>query len=260
MKNFKAFIALSVFTIAMNAFAMPAVIDLKAEGRGFFGNEYIKTLDSNEQIVFRFHDGRAHYVEQIMVTAEGAQRNYSFAKVYADGDEIATLGVPGRDPDYPIVVRGNVSELVLKVQDRSRVKILGFKIYTQRKVYSSYMGLGRDVRRGYNLEKWGESILDLVAEFQLQSEGTSLGSMETFDRYLKPLKRVAIKLQASDNARDARSLSTKNKAVELLNAIDEAAPLFESDLMLMDQRFDRLGLDLQTIKQDIIEKYDLERE
>ncbi len=136
MKNFKAFIALSVFTIAMNAFAMPAVIDLKAEGRGFFGNEYIKTLDSNEQIVFRFHDGRAHYVEQIMVTAEGAQRNYSFAKVYADGDEIATLGVPGRDPDYPIVVRGNVSELVLKVQDRSRVKILVFKIYTQRKVYT----------------------------------------------------------------------------------------------------------------------------
>lgn len=258
MKNIKAFLALSVFSIALNAFAIPAVIDLKAEGRGFFGNEYIRTLDSNEQIVFRFKDGRSHYVEQIMVTAEGAQRNYSFAKVYADGDEIATLGVPGRDPDYPIVVRGNVSELVLKVQDRSRVKILGFKIYTERKVYSSYLGMGRDIRRGYNLEKWGLSILDLVAEFQIQSEGMQIG--DAFDRYLKPLKKVAIKLQASDNARDARSLSTKQKAVELLDAIDDAAPLFESDFMLMDSRFDRLGLDLQTIKQDIIEKYDLERE
>ncbi len=260
MKHFKAIFALSVFTLALNAFALPAVIDLKAEGRGFFGNEYIKTLDSNEQIVFRFQDGRSHYVEQIMVSAEGAQRNYSFAKVYADGDEIATLGVPGYDPDYPIVVRGNVSELVLKVQDRSRVKILGFKIYTERKVYSSYMGLSREIRKGYNLDKWGESILDLVAEFQFQSEGTPIGSGDSFDRYLKPLKRVAIKLQASDNARDARSLTTKKKAVELLDAIDEAAPLFESDFMLMDQRFDRLGLDLQTIKQDIIEKYDLERE
>ena len=259
MKHFKAFLALSVFTMALNAFAIPSVIDLKDEGKGFFGNEYIKTLNSNEQIVFRFNDGRSHYVEQIMVTAEGRQTNYSFAKVYADGDEIATLGVPGRDPDYPIVVRGEVSELVLKVQDRSRVKILGFKIYTERKNYSSYMGLGREIRRGYNLEKWGESILDLVAEFQFQTQGMPVGS-DAFERYLKPLKRVAIKLQASDNARDARSLSTKQKAVELLDAIDAAAPLFESDLMLMDQRFDRLGLDLQTIKQDIIEKYDLERE
>lgn len=259
MKNFKAFLALSVLTLAMNALALPAVIDLKAEGKNFFGNEYIKTLNSNQEIVFRFNDGRSHYVEQIMVSAEGAQRNYSFAKVYADGDEIATLGVPGRDPDYPIVVRGNVSELVLKVQENSRVKILGFKIYTQRKVYSSYQGLGRDVRKGYNLEKWGESILDLVAEFQFQTEGTSI-SPDAFERYLKPLKKVAIKLQASDNARDARSLSTKKKAVELLDAIDAAAPLFESDFMLMDQRFDRLGLDLQTIKQDILEKYDLERE
>lgn len=259
MKHFKTFLALSVFTVALNAFAIPSVIDLKDEGRGFLSNEFIKTLSSNEQIVFRFNDGRPHYVEQLMVSAEGRQAGYSFAKVYADGDEIATLGVPGRDPDYPIVVRGDVSEIVLKVQDRSRVRINGFKIYTERKVYSSYMGLGREVRRGYNLDKWGESILDLVAEFQLQSQGMPVGS-DAFERYLKPLKRVAIRLQASDNARDPRSLSTKNKAVELIDAIDAAAPLFESDLMLMDSRFDRLGLDLQTIKQDIIEKYDLERE
>ncbi len=259
MKNFKAFLALSVLTITMNAFAIPSVIDLKAEGRQFLGNEYIRTLNSNQQITFKFADGRSHYVEQIMISAEGAQSQYSFAKVYADGDEIATLGVPGRDPDYPIVVRGEVSELVLKVQDNSRVKILGFKIYTDRKVYSSYLGLNREVRKGYNLDKWGESILDLIAEYQFQTQGMGMPS-DSFERYLKPLKRVAIRLQASDNARDARSLSTKKKAVELLDAIDDATPLFESDLMLMDQRFDRLGLDLQTIKQDIIEKYDLERE
>jgi hypothetical protein len=194
-----------------------------------------------------------------MISAEGAQRDYSFAKVYADGDEVATLGVPGRDPDYPIVIRGDVSEIVLKVQDRSRVKILDFKIYTVRKNYSSYTTLERSIRRGYNVDKWGESMLDLVAEFQALSQGMNFGE-DVFKKYLKPLKSAALKVQASDDARDARSLSTKKKAEALVDAIDAASPLFESDMMLMDSKFDRLGLDLQTIKQDIIEKYDLSRE
>lgn len=258
--KFKSILTVSLLTLAFNALAgLPAVIDLKVEGNKLFGNEYIKTLDSNEAIRFKFQDGRAHYVEQLMITAEGAQRNYSFAKVYADGDEVATLGVPGRDPDYPIVIRGDVSEIVLKVQDRSRVKILDFKIYTQRKTYSSYTGLERSVRRGYNCDKWGESILDIVAEFQILSQGSNFGS-NVFEKYLKPLKKAALKVQASDDARDARSLATKRKAESLVDAIDAAAPLFESDVMLMDSRFDRLGLDLLTIKQDIIEKYDLNRE
>lgn len=256
----KNLVLFSLITFTMNALAgLPPVIDLKTEGRKFLGNEYIKTLDSNESITFRFNDGRSHYVEQLMISAEGAQRDYSFAKVYADGDEVATLGVPGRDPDYPIVIRGNVSELVLKVQDRSRVKILDFKIYTVRKNYSSYTGLERSIRRGYNVDKWGESILDLVSEFQMLSQGLNFGE-DVFSKYLKNLKKAAFKIQASDDARDARSLVTKKKAEELIDAIDAASPLFESDMMLMDSRFDRLGLDLQTIKQDIIEKYDLNRE
>ncbi len=250
----------ALLTLSFNTLAgLPPVIDLKVEGKKFLGNEYIKTLDANEHITFRFNDGRSHYVEQLLISAEGAQRNYSFAKVYADGEEVATLGVPGRDPDYPVVIRGNVSEIILKVQDRSRVKILDFKIYTVRKNYSSYTGLERSVRRGYNVDKWGESILDLVAEFQVLSQGMYFGE-DVFGKYLKNLKKAAFKVQASDDARDARSLVTKNKAIELVNAIDAASPLFESDIMLMDSRFDRLGLDLQTIKQDILEKYDLNRE
>ena len=88
-------------------------IDLKVEGRGFLGNEYIKTLDSNENISFKFNDNRPHYVEQLMITAEGAQRNYSFAKVYADGDEVAMGKIdeaqdaeqeadPERDDEHPV--------------------------------------------------------------------------------------------------------------------------------------------------------------
>ena len=259
MKSLKTIIAVLGLVAGQAMAQVPAVIDLKVEGRGFLGNEYIKTLDSNENISFKFNDNRPHYVEQLMITAEGAQRNYSFAKVYADGDEVATLGVPGRDPDYPIVIRGNVSEIVLKVQDRSRVKLLGFKIYTDRKVYSSYQGLSRQQRRSYDVDQWGQSVLDLVHEFTILSGGTPFG-YDVFTRFLKPLKIAAMKVQASDNARDARSLSTKEKAVILLDAIDDSALLFESDIMLMDVRYDRLALDMMTIKQDIIEKYDLNRE
>jgi hypothetical protein len=258
--KFKSLLTATLFTIAFNAFAgLPPVIDLKIEGNKFFGNEYIKTLDSNESIRFKFNDGRSHYVEQLMISAEGAQRNYSFAKVYADGDEVATLGVPGRDPDYPVIIRGDVSEIVLKVQDRSRVKILDFKIYTVRKTYSSYTGLDRVVRRSYNCDKWGESILDIVAEFQSLTVGMDIGQ-NVFERYLKPLKQAALKVQASDDARDPRSLATKKKAESLIDAIDAALPLFESDAILVDSRFNRISLDILTIKQDIIEKYDLNRE
>lgn len=258
--KFKSMIAVSLLTLAFNALAgLPPVIDLKVEGQKFLGNEYIRTLDANEDITFRFNDGRPHYIEQIMISAEGKQRNYSFAKVYADGEEVATLGVPGRDPDYPIIIRGDVSELVLKVQERSRIKILDFKIYTVRKNYSSYTGMSRAVRKSYNIDRWGASIMDIVSEFQALSQGMNFGE-NVFQQYLKPLKLAAMKIQASDDARDARSLSTKRKADGLIDAIDAAAPLFESDMMLMDSRFDRLGLDLQTIKQDMIEKYDLNRE
>lgn len=255
----KSLFTISLLALAFNAFAIDPVIDLKVEGRRIFGNKYIKTLDANEDIAFQFADGRSHYVEQLFISAEGAQSQYSFAKVYADGDEVATLGVPGRDPDYPVVIRGNVSEIVLKVQNKSRVKILGFKIYTERKTYSSYRGMDRAARRSMTLERWGSSILDLVAEFQSQTEGMPQ-SEDMFDEHLRPLKKAALKLQASDDARDVRSLSTKRKAVDLISAIDKAIPLFEEDIFLVDSRFDRLALDLQTIRQDIIEKYDLDLE
>jgi hypothetical protein len=261
MKNSLHALLLVSALLSPAAFAagVPSVIDLQVEGRQFLGNEYIKTLDANENISFKFHDNRPHYVEQLMISAEGAQRNFSFAKVYADGDEVATLGVPGRDPDYPVIIRGDVSEIVLKVQDRSRVKLLGFKIYTDRKVYSSYQGLSRTQRRSMDVDGWGNSVLDLVHEFTILSAGTPFG-YDVFSRFLKPLKIAAMRVQASDNARDARSLSTKEKAVILVDAIEDSSTLFESDIMLMDVRYDRLALDLMTIKQDIIEKYDLNRQ
>lgn len=260
MKTFKQTIFLALMIPAFHALAaLPPVIDLKIEGDRTIGNDYIKTVSANESISYRFNDGRSHYVEQLFITAEGAQRNYSFAKVYADGVEIATLGIPGRDPDYPVVIRGEVSEITLKVQDKSRVRLLGFKIYTERKNYSSYHNLPRTERKSFNAEMWGQKVLDLIHEFQGLSGNTAMG-YNAFTKYLKNLKMAAIQVQASDNVHDARSLSTKKKAEMLVDAIDAAMPLFESDVMVVDQRYDRLALDLQTIKQDIIEKYDLNRE
>jgi hypothetical protein len=247
--------------LSLSTFAqqLPAVIDLKKEGDRFIGNQYIRKIDSNESIVYRF-EGGPKYVEELMISAEGAQRNYSFAKVYADGEEIALLGVPGRDPDYPIIVRGDVSEITVKAQNNSKIKILGFKIYTARKNYSSYSSQPMTSRRQFSIEDWGGKTVDLVHEFMINARHDGSFGIEAFNSYLKALKLAGLNVQASENARDSRSLSTHKKAEILLDAIDASLPLFESDRVLLDTRYDRLALDLLTIKQDIIEKYDLSRE
>jgi hypothetical protein len=261
MKNFKAFLLLTSMVLAVPAFAdeFGGVIDLKQEGKEFLGlsNKYIKSISSGEGISFSFQDNRSHYVERVLISAIGLQSQFSFVKVYADGEEVATLGVPGRDPDYPIVIRGQVSNITLKAQDNSKVKILDFKLFTERKDYSSYQSIPKTSRSRFSIEQWGGKVLDLTLEVEYLRKIDNKLSIDDVQKYVLPLKKIAFKLQASDNARDVRSLNTKEKARELVKEIDHALELFESDSFLLDQRYDMLILDLETIKQDIADKYDI---
>lgn len=52
-------------------------------------------------------------------------------------------------------------------------------------------------------------------------------------------------------------MNTKDKALELVRAIDTALELFQLDAFLLDSRYDTIILDLNTIKQDIGERYDI---
>tara|TARA_B100001971_G_scaffold215192_1_gene259762 strand:- start:16469 stop:17254 length:786 start_codon:yes stop_codon:yes gene_type:complete len=234
-----------------------SVIDLSQGFNGQSSRSYIKKISEGQRIVVSMPNGRPQYVERIHISAEGAQRAYSFAKVYADGEEIATLGVPGKDPDYPIIVRGEVSEITVVAQANSKVRVLDFRLYTAKKVYSSYASTPMSSRRNFTLDDWGGKVLDLTYEFMQLSRVDSKVGMNVFSDYIKPLKRAAISVQASENARDGKSLNTKDKAKLLVEAIDNASPYFNSDEIMMNFAYDRLVLDLETIKEDILEKYDL---
>lgn len=258
MKKVNAFLVLAMLVSAQPAFSQATgVIDLKEEGKQFLGlsNKYTKTISEGQEVKYSFE--RPQYVERVLISAIGEQREFSFVKVYADGDEVGTLGVPGRDPDYPIVIRGNVSNLTLRAQNNSKVKILDFKIFTERKEYSNYNSIPRTQRSKYSMSDWGGKVLDIALEIEYLRKIDNKISLDDVRNYVLPAKKIAFKLQAADNVRDARSLNTKEKALELVRAIDSALSLFELDAFLLDARYDMLILDLNTIKQDIGEKYDI---
>lgn len=261
MKNFKTLLVLSTLVLSIPTFGNEAngIIDLKQEGKELFGltNKYLKSISSGEGISYSFQDNHSHYVERLLISAIGQQSQYSFVKVYANGEEVATLGVPGRDPDYPIIIRGQVSNITLKAQDNSKVKILDFKIFTERKEYSSYQNIPRVQRTRFSIDNWGGKVLDIALELENLRRIDSKISINDVKSYILPMKKISFKLQASDNARDVRSLNTKDKARELVSSIDTALVLLESDSFLLDQRYDMLILDLETIKQDIGDKYDI---
>lgn len=261
MKNIKTLLMLSTLAFSFSAFSaeLASVIDLKQEGSEFLGltNKYVKSIKNGEQISFSFNDNMPHYVERLMISAIGQQSNYSFVKVYADGDEVATLGVPGRDPDYPIVIRGNVSNISLKAQDNSSVKILDFKIFTERKEYVRYVSMPQSSRGALKLSGWGAKVLELALEIEGIRRVDSKISISDMERFVLPMKKLAFKLQASSMARDSRSLETRTMALEMIKEISKATDFLESDNFMLDQRYDSVSLDLETIKQDISERYDI---
>lgn len=257
MKKMNTFLLFISLLSVQPVFANNGVIDLKDEGKQYLGlsNKYLKTISEGEGVTYTFE--RTQYVERILISAIGKQRAFSFVKVYADGDEVGTLGVPGKDPDYPIVIRGNVSNITLRAQDNSRIEILDFKIFTERKEYGSYSSIPRTQRAKYSMSDWGGKVLDLALEVEYLRRVDTKLSLEDVKKYILPAKKIAFKLQASDSVRDARSLNTKDKALELVGSIDTALLLLQQDHFLLDARYDSLILDLNTIKQDIGEKYDI---
>lgn len=252
----KKFLALTM--ILGSIFAAHADIDLKDGFNGQPARDFIKTLRANERIEVDF--GRARYVEDLMIFAEGRQRRFSFADVYADGELISTLGVPGFDPDYPVVVRGNVRKIEIVARANSRVAIRDFQIFTTPKTYNSYVRLPRAARAGYSIDDWGKHVIESVYEMYYLMCSKGLITQDEYIAYIQPMRRLAIRTQASDDARDAESIRTYRKARELAESIKAAEPLFERTLMVMDQHLDMISIDLLTIMEDISEKYDFDIE
>ncbi len=234
---------------ALNSFA--GLIDLRDGFDGKSKRHFLKTLKNGQSVVVNFD--RPQYVESILISATGKQRSYSFGKVYADGDEVATLGIPGRDPIYPIIVRGTVSQITVFATEGSRFKIDNFKIYTGNGRYSSYSSQSFLQSANYGVSEWGEEVLAVMFELDRLYDLSVSSERALF----KSLKQESMRLAASEKVREARSLKTFKKAKRLVEVIQSLENiLIENDIFIFSFDADRLLIDLMTIKEDIIEEYD----
>lgn len=242
---------LALLLITTTSFA--GVIDLKDGFNGQSKRHFLKTLKDGKSVVVNFD--RPTYVESILLSATGKQRAYSFGKVFADGDEIATLGVPGRDPIYPVIVKGLVSQLTVYATEGSKFKIDSFKIYTGNSGYRSYRPGSFRQSSKFNISVWGEETLAILFELDHLYDISSSDDSEMF----KNMKKAAMKLAASERVRQGQSLKTLRKAKELVKIINQAEViLLNNDNLMFSFQADRLLIDLLTVKEDILEEYDFD--
>jgi hypothetical protein len=200
-----------------------------------------------------FPDRKPRYVEQIVVLAEGRQRAFSFAQVFADGELVGRLGVPGYDPAYPIMIRGEVSQIEIRPESNSRILVHSLSIDTERRSYSNYSKRPASDRKKYDNEMWGQETLSIANEIMRLNSDRAIAI-----NYMAPLRKAAFNIQAKANVHDEKSMRILDEAKQLLAAISKAEELFDSSTyFLLDTRFDVLALDLKTIKADIIAKYNL---
>lgn len=251
----KLFVGTLLLAMSFSSFAD---IDLKNGFNGQSRRHFLKTIETGESIVVDL--GSRQYVEELLIFAEGRQRNYSFGKVLADGEVISVLGVPGFDPDYPVVVRGEVSRIEVVADQNSKFKILDFQIFTTRKNYNSIQAVPRSSRRTYSMRDWGKHTLDIVHEMYYMMLSQNLISQADYITYIQPIRRAAINTQSNENARQTESLKTYRHARELADAIHAADVLLDKNLMVMDLNLDMVTIDLKTIKEEVSEAYDIELE
>lgn len=171
-------------------------------------------------LVHRFD--RATYVERLLISAEGL-RSFSTATVYADGDQIALLGVPGKDPDYPVIVRKLVTNITVKFQ--GKIKISDFRIFGCENVSNPFDLISGDSN---SIEGLAEMAMGVVAALQ------DVEGYEDFTTYLLPVRKAALKMGASAGGRPEHSNKTFNRVAVLVNAITAAEAHLDS---LLEREF-----------------------
>jgi len=226
-------------------------IDLAYGYAGQSRHEFLKKIRDGESIQFNFLERRPQYVESILISAEGKQNAYSFGKVFVDGVEIATLGIPGRDPLYPIVVRERVSSIEVFATDGSKFKITGFKIYTQAKDYPGHSQHNAWDTRNSSIESFGDQVLNIIYAL---NDIYSLQTSPHSELYFALIKRAMI-VSANEHRRSAGSLKTFQKVRGLLKVITQVEKLLLSNGYLqLDRQANDLIMDLMAVKIEILQQ------
>jgi hypothetical protein len=198
--------------------ALMALFTIQAANAQSFGSSEVREISLRHKTgwystgsTLVHHFPKPAYVERMLISAEG-YRNFAKAFVYEDGDMISLLGVPGRDPDYPVVVRKTVSAIVLKFE--GDVRILDFRIYA-----------GGSNEDGFNPinphqldtpAELGRAVIQVIASLQ------STVSPANFNQFLLPLRKSALVLSAKGQARPLLSDNTQRQARVIIAQIEAA--------------------------------------
>ncbi|MES2528439.1 MAG: hypothetical protein V4598_15255 [Bdellovibrionota bacterium] len=238
MKNFTKLSALTVF-LAMSAHASH-VIDLGSQGKtGRFCPGDTLSIDTNGQ-----------YIERMLISAEGI-RNDGFIKVYADGELVHNIGIPGYDPDYTFRVRRNVKNISMKFE-RTCALIRDGKIFSPSPAPSNYR---RYERERVNNDNWGAEFLEISRSLSNDLQFEADFNSNLWPRVLLPMKKISLLQNASELVRDERSLITAHRSLKIAKIVIDNEDLIER--LLSNDHFDYLVSDLLRIKEDILERYDV---
>lgn len=195
-------------------------------------------------------DTKGRFIERMLISAEGIRID-GFIKVYADGELVHNIGVPGYDPDYSFRVRRNVKNISLKFE-RTCSRILDGKIFSPSATPESYRPYRRELVSNDN---WGAEFLEISRSLSkdLQFEADYLSDL--WPNVLLPMKKISLLQNASELVRDERSLITAHRSLKIAKIIKDNDALMER--LLYNENFDYLVADLLRMKEDILERYDV---
>jgi hypothetical protein len=184
------------------------------------------------------------YIERVLVSAEGIRRD-GFIKVYADGNMIFNIGVPGYDPDYSFRVRRTVQELTFKFEQTCS-RILDLKVFTKPEHahhFRRYQSITMDSLT------WGDEVLEMHHEFGYFEHPQDMRV------FLRTLKKLGLAHSVQARVRDVRSLEATLYALKLAKLVRDNKRLLERYLLF--KQYEWFLLDLLTMKEDILEAYDV---
>ncbi len=192
----------------------------------------------------------ATYVERMLISAEGI-RNDGFIKVYADNELVFNVGIPGYDPDYSFRIRRPVSNITLKFE-RTCARVHEAKIFAPNSAPAGYRAY---VPQGSNDFNWGTELLEMVRSLSVDLRYDPDFLNKLWPNVLMPLKKIALLQSVSDDVRDDRSLITALRSLQMAKLINDNQAFLDS--LLFSGSFDYLIKDMLSIKEDILERYDV---
>lgn len=183
------------------------------------------------------------YVENMIVSAIGNNR-YAEAQVFADGEYIALLGVPGRDPNYPVIVRKKVSSI--------RISFLGSIKIQSLVMYTNLNGSGRWQSSQPTYATNETAYLASRAQEVVSSLQDNILDGAFRDKLI-PIRKAAIKLFATATAYQEYLPNTKPQIDALVAAIDNAQTLFD-EMMYSKGAYNEDVQELLVIKETLLYK------